>query len=178
MSNLVSKQLNNQDRLLCFVVPIGIFLFMLIGDKPFPAFMPRMTGQELGFAELTQEFFLFCAVAVGIRMLCDRQLMLPRWLTVWLIVCTVGALYSLLEEMSYGQHYFNWDTPEYWRELNRQEETNLHNINSWFNQKPRTLLEIGVLLGGIVAPLLHRFDPARIARLPERIRIALPTRCC
>lgn len=174
MSNRGRELLSKQDRFLAFVLPIGVFVFMLIGDKPFPAFMPRMTGQELGFAEISQELCLLCAVAMGIRILCDRQVVLPRWLAIWVVVCTVGALYSLLEEMSYGQHYLAWDTPEYWRELNRQEETNLHNINSWFNQKPRTMLEIGVLLGGIVAPLLHRFDRARIARLPERVRIALP----
>jgi len=174
MSGHPWRHLSHRDRFLCYGLPIAVFLFMLIGDKPFPDFMPRMTGQELGFAEIAQELCLLCAGIMGIRILSDRRLVVPLWLTVWVVVCMAGAVYSLLEETSYGQHYFNWNTPDYWREINRQEETNLHNINSWFNQKPRTILELGILLGGVVAPLVGRFNPAKISRLPGRIRIALP----
>lgn len=169
-----STSTRRMDRFLCIILPLAVFLFMLIGDKPFPDFLPRMTGQERGFAEMTQEICLLIACVLGARILFDIRLALPGWLKIWVILVTLGALYALLEEMSYGQHYLNWDTPEYWKAINRQEETNLHNINSWFNQKPRTLLEIGVLFGGIVAPLLMRFRPQRIARLPEKLRISLP----
>ncbi len=34
------------------------------------------------------------------------------------------------EELSWGQHIFGWSTPEGLREINRQEETNLHNLGS------------------------------------------------
>jgi hypothetical protein len=55
--------------------------------------------------------------------------------------------------MSWGQHFFNWSTPEYWAAINRQDETNLHNVSPWFNQRPRLVLEIGVFVGAIVLPL-------------------------
>jgi hypothetical protein len=69
-------------------------------------------------------------------------------------------LYIAGEEMSWGQHFFQWNTPEYWKALNRQEETNLHNIIPLFGKKPRAVLEFGILVGGIILPLLAQFSPA------------------
>ncbi len=43
------------------------------------------------------------------------------------LIGALGSLYIAGEEMSWGQHFFHWNTPEYWAEVNRQQETNLHN---------------------------------------------------
>jgi len=67
----------------------------------------------------------------------------------WILLVTLGAIYMLGEEISWGQWIFMWDTPEFMLEHNKQHETNLHNASSWFNQKPRLLLELWVLLGAI-----------------------------
>ncbi|MDX1519329.1 MAG: hypothetical protein R3318_04345, partial [Gammaproteobacteria bacterium] len=53
----------------------------------------------------------------------------------------------------WGQHLFFWETPESLRGINDQNETNLHNISSWFDQKPRMLLELWVLIGGVILPI-------------------------
>ncbi len=45
--------------------------------------------------------------------------------------------------------------------LNDQGETNLHNMSSWLDQKPRTLLEIWVVIGGIVIPVREKLHGAR-----------------
>ena len=34
-----------------------------------------------------------------------------------------------MEELSWGQHLFKWETPQLFLETNRQGETNLHNTN-------------------------------------------------
>jgi hypothetical protein len=61
--------------------------------------------------------------------------------------------------MSWGQHFFHWNTPEYWALVNRQQETNLHNTYAVFEKYPRAVLEIGVLIGGIVIPIAAAFVP-------------------
>ena len=68
-----------------------------------------------------------------------------------------GSLYFALEELSYGQHMFRWETGKTWSELNDQQETNLHNVLPLFDQLPRTLLTLGVLIGGIIMPLYRSF---------------------
>jgi len=58
------------------------------------------------------------------------------------VIYILGLLYYLFEEISWGQHYFKWDTPSLFSEINDQNETNFHNISNLFNQLPRNLLLI------------------------------------
>jgi hypothetical protein len=77
-------------------------------------------------------------------------------------VAAIGAascLYIAGEEMSWGQHFFHWNTPEYWAMVNRQAETNLHNTYAIFEKTPRSILEIGIVVGGILVPLAAPFVP-------------------
>ncbi|HXG79252.1 MAG TPA: hypothetical protein VNJ31_07955 [Methyloceanibacter sp.] len=77
-------------------------------------------------------------------------------------VALLGALACLYiggEEMSWGQHWFHWNTPEYWAAVNRQEETNLHNTWVIFEKTPRSILEAGIFIGGLLVPIAARFWP-------------------
>jgi hypothetical protein len=77
-------------------------------------------------------------------------------------VALIGALscfYIAGEEMSWGQHFFHWNTPEYWAMVNRQEETNLHNTYAIFEKTPRSILEAGIFIGGLLVPLAAIFLP-------------------
>lgn len=94
------------------------------------------------------------------------------WLKLWVALAAVGSLYVTGEEISWGQHLFKWGTPDSWATLNDQNETNLHNTSDWLDQKPLILLEIGVLVGGIVVPLLERVKPVW---LPVRFAPVYPT---
>ena len=72
---------------------------------------------------------------------------------------------------SWGQHFLGWESSEFWQDINDQSETNLHNTSSWLDQKPRLILEIGVMVGGIVIPLLIKFKKGLLpARFNEFIR--------
>jgi len=77
----------------------------------------------------------------------------------WLLLMALGCFFIAGEEQSWGQHFFYWNTPAYWAELNRQDETNLHNTSSLFNQLPENILLAGVLVGGLVIPLIDLFRP-------------------
>lgn len=72
----------------------------------------------------------------------------------------VACIYIAGEEHSWGQHFFGWNTPDAWKEVNRQDETNLHNTLDIFNHTPQKLLEFGILIGGIILPLWAHFKGA------------------
>lgn len=77
-------------------------------------------------------------------------------------VTLIGAfscIYIAGEEMSWGQHFFHWNTPEYWAEVNRQKETNLHNTYAIFEKTPRAILETGIFVGGLLIPIAALFWP-------------------
>lgn len=70
-----------------------------------------------------------------------------------------SCLYIAGEEISWGQHFFHWSTPEYWAEVNRQQETNLHNTYVIFEKTPRSILEVGIFIGGLLVPFAALFQP-------------------
>ena len=57
-------------------------------------------------------------------------------------IYTLGIIYFFLEEVSWGQHYLNWETFEIFKVLNNQGETNIHNISNLFDQLPRSILTL------------------------------------
>lgn len=81
----------------------------------------------------------------------------------WKLLYAACAIFAIAcffiagEEHSWGQHFFHWGTPEYWAQINRQQETNLHNTFRVMNHLPQLILEIGILVGGILMPLWQRF---------------------
>ena len=148
--------MNNRNLLVFHGLPILVILFpflwvAVVGND-------HMLKGEMGFVELTTPLFLvigigFCFSSMAIA----RRLGLSAYQKVWLLLLILGATYFALEELSYGQHIFGWGTPETLKELNDQQETNLHNINYMFDQVPRAILTLGILVGGVILPLYRRF---------------------
>lgn len=112
---------------------------------------------EGGFHETFQAIITVSAFALAVRLFFVFQS--QPWLKLWVAIAAIGALYVTGEEISWGQHLFKWGTPESWAVVNDQNETNLHNTSDWLDQKPLILLEIGVLVGGILIPLLEKIRP-------------------
>ncbi|OOZ35386.1 hypothetical protein [Solemya velesiana gill symbiont] len=69
----------------------------------------------------------------------------------------MACIYFAGEEVSWGQWYFLWDTPEVFQEINDQNETNLHNTSSWLDQKPRFVVELFIFISGFIWPILRFF---------------------
>jgi hypothetical protein len=86
-------------------------------------------------------------------------------------IAFVCSVFVTGEELSWGQWIFHWKTPEEWAAINDQHETNLHNTSSWLDQKPRALLELGVLIGGLVIPAMRKWAPKK---LPEKFSAIYP----
>jgi len=64
-----------------------------------------------------------------------------------------------MEEISWGQRVFGWETTDWFSSGNRQRETNLHNFNDTI---AHSLLWGGTLLIGVLTPLaFHILEPAR-----------------
>ena len=78
---------------------------------------------------------------------------MPIPLAIWLLFWSLVCLYFAGEEESWGQWYFRWGTPEYLNMINKQHETNLHNVSPWLNQTPRALIELFIISVGFLVPL-------------------------
>ncbi len=119
---------------------------------------------ELGFIELATPIMLVPAIISGFVIFINREKLVTQQLAYWILLVTLACIYIAGEEISWGQQLVGWGTPEWVREVNDQRETNLHNTSSWFDQKPRVLLEIFVLVGGIFLPIKRKLQGINLPR--------------
>lgn len=115
-----------------------------------PGFYNVWVDGERGAVELLTPLGLIPGVIAGVFILRWLGRLPSRKLQIWVVLATLGTLYFAGEELSWGQWLWNWDTPEAWSKLNDQNETNLHNTSSWLDQKPRLVLELWALAGGVM----------------------------
>jgi hypothetical protein len=168
--------MKTRDLLVYHGLPLFLILFPfawvgIVGND-------HMLKGESGFVEITTALFLLAAIVVNIPSLAmTRRLNMSGYTRAWVVLMILGATYFMLEEISYGQHIFHWSTPEPLKELNDQGETNLHNISALFDQVPRTLLELAILVGGVIMPLYRHFRHIRLTE-SDRLYWQWPTMDC
>lgn len=152
-----------------FWLPFGVIVVLALIWPFCSGYCIELIYRENGLVEMTQAVIALVAAVIGFKTLkhCKGE----RWLKVWVGGAALACLYICLEELSYGQQLFKWGTSDFWLQVNDQQETNLHNTSSWFDQKPRLLLFIGIIVGGIIIPLLRRFKPET---LPKRFEVVYP----
>ena len=106
--------------------------------------------EENGIVENLQSIFLFFAVILlfGFKKKIKNE---NTFINFFIILKIFALIYYLGEEISWGQHFLNWQTPEFFKIYNNQNETNIHNISNVFDQLPRTLV---LLWCGLSVPLI------------------------
>ena len=149
-----------------------VFLAVQLGlEASFSTDTLSAMHSENGPHETAQFVLLLAALIAALAVMLKINWRTHPWLGVWVALAAVCCLYVGGEEVSWGQHFLNWTTPEYWAAINDQNETNLHNTSSWLDQKPRLILLIGVVTGGVIIPFLRKKKPGL---LPEKYAVIYP----
>lgn len=152
-------------------IPIVAMIAQIILELSLPNDILSHLHSENGPHELI-EFSLLVAgfFTCGYYFLKVKQK--TKLLNFWFGLAAICCFYVAGEEISWGQHIWDWATPEYWTDVNDQQETNLHNTSSWFDQKPRLILLLSIVFGGLVAPYLEKKN---ILKLPDNINFLMPS---
>ena len=124
---------------------------------------------ENGFVENLQSVFLFFSIYYLI--ITFKKFSLNKIIRIFLIIKILALIYYLGEEISWGQHFFKWVSPEFFIINNNQAETNLHNISNVLDQLPRTLVMIWC---GLISILFY-FLKKNISLSYETRLIFIPT---
>jgi hypothetical protein len=150
----------------------GAFLLLQILSEIFlPQPLLSAMHSENGPHELLQFVILLAAFICSVFLLLKSAVQKRWWFSLWCLLAAVGCFYVAGEEISWGQQFFDWATPENWMAKNDQGETNLHNTSSWLDQKPRLILLAGIIIGGLLIPLLKWLRPKLV---PSRFDVIYP----
>jgi hypothetical protein len=106
-----------------FVVALAGATTALIGKELYKWFT-----QEDGFAESMQ--VLFYSGALVLSIIVTRRLWRggERGIAILYVALCFGLFFLIGEELSWGQRIFGWGTVDSFAAINKQEETNLHNV--------------------------------------------------
>lgn len=133
-------------------VACTVALFVINAISP-DFYQSYILPEGYGFLEFTQFAVLLVGFFIAMALFRFPLVRESRLLSAAAVVFALACLYIAGEEMSWGQHFFYWSTPDYWSEINRQDETNLHNVSPWFNHRPRLVLELGIFAGAVLLPI-------------------------
>jgi hypothetical protein len=111
-----------------------------------------LTG-ELGLIENLTVLMLVISMLLTISLIHRYGKVLHLMPNLFLVVYCIGCFYFAGEEASWGQHWFGWETGEYYLKINDQQETNLHNTSVWFDRVPKAIVSFSISLGGFFVPL-------------------------
>ena len=124
--------LDSKNQLKIFLLPIGasssIFLYrtlLLDGEPEFKSYL--RTVQEGSIVEWSSFVFLIASSLLLFKAAKRWRNSVARWL---LLAASSGTFTIGMEEMSWGQMIFSWETPSLFTKYNIQDETGLHNL--WF----------------------------------------------
>lgn len=160
------------------VLPLLLLAAIYLTRYFFLPFYLEWVEGEHGAIENLTALFLLPTILLGILLFASQKKFPTPHIAIWFLLHGLGALYFAGEEISWGQHFFGWATPEAVDALNDQGETNLHNMSSWLDQKPRLLLVFWAVIGGFILPLLHRLNYIAIGdREDWRYWIIPPAAC-
>jgi hypothetical protein len=150
---------SRSDKFIFIWLPVALFIFphiFLITGGYDRWIMP--IPREIGYVENATAFFFLLAGSTAIYLAMIVRPSPAPYFKLTLIAFGALAIWVCLEEVSYGQQYAHFDTPEWFLERNKNREVNIHNLyGDAISYAMKTGGYIGVTVAGIIVPLVIRY---------------------
>ncbi len=141
-------------------------------------FFSKWIESESGLIENLTAVLLIPATifAVGLALRFYRQLGIIYlfWFFLVALVCFGFAG----EEISWGQHWLGWQSPDYFVAHNRQGETNFHNLNIHLGRIIKSILTLAIIVGGLIMPFRRRMRSHEYTAKERFLDVVTPTVVC
>ncbi len=118
----------------------------------------KFIWDENGLVEILQAIFLFFSIIFFLKYLKISKQTSFQVNKYIIYLYLIALLYYFFEEISWGQHIFKWETPDFFIKINSQNETNIHNTSSLLNELPRNLLFIWCAFSFVFIKFLKFFN--------------------
>ena len=142
---------------------LNSFYWMIINYKPF--YVQLITKEHYPVESITF-ITILASIFVGIKLV---RLMYKRavegYKTVFISLVVIGLIFVGLEEISWGQWFFYFNSPDYFRDTNLQRETNIHNLRDLHVIFEYIRVIIGA--GGLISIFLNRTSAFKYISSPS-----------
>lgn len=132
---------------------------------------------ELGLIENLTVVLLVLAAMLTVSVMYRFGSTLGLAAKLFLTIYFLGCIYFAGEEASWGQHWFGWQTGEYFLAINDQQETNFHNTSEALDRIPKAIVSLAIFIGGLAVPLYLRRKKLEIDHR-QPFWWLFPTRIC
>jgi len=136
-----------------FIVVAVFFYFLFYTDI---ATFNKFLRKENHPVELITFIFLLAAAIAGFIFSYDLWKSKDKLVSIFYFIFAFGLFFVAMEEISWGQWFFKFHTPEYLKRVNFQNEFNVHNIEPVFLSFQILLVLFGI--GGIVSVFLAKYN--------------------
>jgi hypothetical protein len=143
----------NLSKLIIFLPIWILFISFLVKLLPFDVFYSY--AQEDGLIEYFQVLILAVIIYFSLKESFHDFSLSNKKRALFFLILSLAFLFILMEEISWGQRIFGWETNYLLEEVNIQKETNLHNIGL-FNQF-QSVVYIGISFFGLLLSLFKKF---------------------
>ncbi len=141
-------------KLIWFYLPI-LTLIVFYGARAISEeIFYSVVFSEFGIIENLSILCTFVGFIYALRIVFSYGEHIHKSFRILMSLFAFGCLFLFVEETSFGQHFFGWVTPEGLAAINKQQEINLHNTTDWLDKYPRLLLGIGILVFGLILPIV------------------------
>jgi hypothetical protein len=138
-----------------------------------PYYYNRLTKED-NIVEWLTVVFLFLAAVLAIMYAVISKRYAPRYFwffVLFSISCSVFAI----EEISWGQRVFGFESPGYFVEHSDQQEINVHNVvNEQFSIRTKHIAALALFAYGVILPISALIPSVRL--LAEKFRIMIPSK--
>ena len=177
MTKVEMRDLPRAAWLWCIPIPLLIQLGAWQLDNE-GKFFARWIESEAGLIENATAILLIFATIMSLRVGFKLFKCVESMYSMWFFGVALVCFGFAGEELSWGQHWIGWDSPEYFAENNRQGETNFHNFNIHFGRVVKSILTLAIVIGGLIMPLRHSGDLVRATPIRHFLFFITPTRVC
>jgi len=135
-------------------ISLAIVGFYAITAVYFPQLYIFCTYEDM-YGEWGQAFFFLVTFIFSTLNVINSASRRFRW---FFMLLAFASFYTFMEEISWGQRLFGYDTPEFFEKHSYQDEANLHNlltgpVESWTKTTLTYLITIGLIGYGLIFPI-------------------------
>ena len=120
------------QKITYLLVPLlyGFSIFTVVATAQLTGYSDflKTVTQENGVFEILSVLWLFTIFVYGITSLYVYKRSLKKHVFILVAIVSFLALLAAMEEISWGQHIFHFQSSDYFTQHNIQKETNLHNF--------------------------------------------------